>query len=440
MEVEDGKVCVVARLEVVKKGDFACHDMVLCPVPGCPFAVGTGMQRDSIPAHFAATTRAATHGEWSVEKSRKPPAKRRRESKPSAGTLQARLANFFLRPAEVAAAEVPMELEEVAREVEPVAVGDDAADTPLPADGEAPAPASRSLLAQLGDVPRLLLSLIREVRRLPAAIIAAQREAEEKKEAATAASRIKGATLAELAEENGLLLEEGWLKCIPCLHHAPRLSGGRSGTQQPGCFNALRRLSELKVDLCKHFQRPSHTAACNAAAEKERQEKAATSAGWNIGRAIYYRACPVDSRYSSCVHSTLPRRTAELLEAMSHISYERMIVLLDGCGINVGTLNHSRKFMASFLPSLHFVFRSRMQRFFAAPVAIFGGRLLPFALMSDKLTVKRITQEAGGVIYMDVTVGELKAQTYRPEKTLYSSRSKVLRRLDTAVAKHTFLA
>jgi hypothetical protein len=244
---------------------------------------------------------------------------------------------------------------------------------------------------------------------LPAAIIAAQREAEEKKEAATAATRIKGATLAELAEENGLLLEEGWLKCIPCLHHAPRLSGGRSGTQQPGCFNALRRLSELKVDLCKHFQRPSHTAACNAAAEKERQEKAATSAGWNIGRAIYYRACPVDSRYSSCVHSTLPRRTAELLEAMSHISYERMIVLLDGCGINVGTLNHSRKFMASFLPSLHFVFRSRMQRFFAAPVAIFGGRLLPFAWMSDKLTVKRITQEAGGVIYMDVTVGELKA-------------------------------
>jgi hypothetical protein len=32
------------------------------------------------------------------------------------------------------------------------------------------------------------------------------------------------------------------------------------------------------------------------------------------------------------------------------------------------------------------------------------------------------------------------AQTHRPEKTLYSSRSKVLRRLDTAVAKHTFLA
>ena len=32
------------------------------------------------------------------------------------------------------------------------------------------------------------------------------------------------------------------------------------------------------------------------------------------------------------------------------------------------------------------------------------------------------------------------AQTYRPEKTLYSSRSKVLRRQDTAVAKHAFLA
>ena len=94
-----------------------------------------------------------------------------------------------------------------------------------PADGEAPPPMPRSLLAQLANVPRLLVSLIGEVRRLPSAIVAAQREAEEKKADAAAATRIKGATVAELAEKNGLVLEEGVLKCMKCTSASTMLHG-----------------------------------------------------------------------------------------------------------------------------------------------------------------------------------------------------------------------
>ena len=94
---------------------------------------------------------------------------------------------------------------------------------------------------------------------------------------------------------------------------------------------------------------------------------------------------------------------------MSYVSYERLLVLLDGSGIDVGTINHSRKFVASLLPSFLHVFRSRLKRFFAEPVASIGDRLRPFALMADKLTVKRVTQEAVGLIYLDEQVGELKA-------------------------------
>ena len=292
-------VCVVAGLEVVKKGAYPSGDMVLCPVPGCPYGKGSGLLRDSVPAHFAATTRAATHAEWSVRKPEKLAAKRQRSTgRLSASALAGRISNFFLKPGEAAAAEEAATVEDPQLQVVPEEAGEDSAPPPAvaapalpPADGEAPPPMPRSLLAQLANVPRLLVSLIGEVRRLPSAIVAAQREAEEKKADAVAATRIKGATVAELAEKNGLVLEEGVLKCMKCFNHAPRLSGGRSGTQQPGCFDASRRLSELKADISKHHMRPSHFAACNAAAEKARLDKAAASAGWNIGRAIYYRAC-----------------------------------------------------------------------------------------------------------------------------------------------------
>ena len=156
MEVEDGKVCVVARLEVVKKGDYACHDMVLCPVPGCPFGKGNGLLRDSVPDHFATKSRVATHGEWSVQKPTKPPAKRlRSQPPPSAETLQGRLSNFFLKPREApAASEAP--LEEV-RVVAPEPSPADAAPAPPPADGEAPAPGPPPLqwgrLALHADLP-----------------------------------------------------------------------------------------------------------------------------------------------------------------------------------------------------------------------------------------------------------------------------------------------
>ena len=287
---------LVAELHVVKKGTYPSLDMVFCPVPGCPLGTGTGLLRESVPDHFNARTRAATHAAWIVQKPTRAPATRKRKAKLAPETLQARLAGFFLKPAErqAAAAEVaPQEEEEPAQEEE---LAQEEMEEP-PVDAVA-APASRSLLAQLADVPRLLVSLIGEVRRLPAAIVAAQREAEAMKSVAAAAARIKGATLAEVAEKNGLVLEEGVLKCLNCVHHAPRLSGGRSGQQQPGCFDASRRLAELKADLSKHFQRASHVAACNAAAEKARRDKSAASAGWNIGRAVYHRACSAVPRCS----------------------------------------------------------------------------------------------------------------------------------------------
>jgi hypothetical protein len=111
MSVDEGEgpLCVIADLAVVRRGRYACLDRVLCCVPGCKYASGEGLLRESVPDHFTAAKVQATHGAYTVVETERAPLKRARPPpKPSAAATALLKSTFFLTAAEKrAAAQAP---------------------------------------------------------------------------------------------------------------------------------------------------------------------------------------------------------------------------------------------------------------------------------------------------------------------------------------------
>ena len=392
--------CVVSDLPLVAEGTAPSRDRVLCPVRGCALSRGDGLLRGSVVDHFAGKSVRATHGRWTVVVPEQPAAKRARAADPELSEAEkaGRAANFFVprsqrtqqteegSPAAAAPAPTPALFLSGPTPQQPQAEPRAAART-LGGQGDAdaaPAGADVRILASAVEALRLQVQgLGVRVSATPKLTVELLQAGKEATRAQAVADRVKGDTVAELAALNNFDLREGFVLCLACGAHAPRLSQGRV----PGMFAATRPLNDLRKDLGAHMELASHRQACEAAAQAALSVKKINAYGENVGRVVYFM----------------------LKEAMSYTSYERLLELLDGSGVDVGTLNHSRKFAAAMVPHFLTFFKRAVRAWAAKPVAIFGDRLRAFCEAADKMTAKRRTQELYGVSYLCEEVGEIKA-------------------------------
>ena len=164
--------------------------------------------------------------------------------------------------------------------------------------------------------------------------------------------RVKGDTFEELAERNGLEISDGYLKCPDC---------GAQRTTQRGPAGPVgmwsittRTFNAVKQDVVRHFKSKVHVQAKEVAAQRKKEASDRSQAAFNIMRGIYFL----------------------IKEADTHASFERVLVLLQQCGVHIGTINHSRKLVAKVLPSFRRVFERRLLAFLAEPQAVIGKRLV----------------------------------------------------------------
>jgi hypothetical protein len=124
---------------------------------------------------------------------------------------------------------------------------------------------------------------------------------------------------------------------------------------------------------------------CNVAADEARKVEASQlNIGQNIGKIVL----------------------SNIKEHDSDASYERRITTAEAMGLNVGTKNHSRKFMPKLRESMHAVLIGSFTAVLTKPDPA-TKRLRPFAPIADKATVNRTTGQMTGLITM--MEGELRA-------------------------------
>ncbi len=79
----------------------------------------------------------------------------------------------------------------------------------------------------------------------------------------------------------------------------------------------------------------------------------------------------------------------------SYTQYETDVSVYAASGIDVGTINHSRKFASSFCDSAHIVLIEQVEKVVNEPLPA-TGRPTPISLIADKLTPNRRTMQIVG--------------------------------------------
>ena len=212
--------------------------------------------------------------------------------------------------------------------------------------------------------------------------LAAKSRADRQARFAAATSRIQGATVKEIAEKNNLTLGEmgAQLACVPCVRN------GNHTLKAAGLFQCLDRpLPIVRQVLARHFDSAGHKRCVAIVAQEEAQRKLQHKTAEAIGRAAYN----------------------VFKEGCSYYSFERNLLLLDLSGVNIGTLNHSREFISSFLDPLHDACMARTRNFLDRPSEVLGGRKRGIAFNADKSTeLRRTGQLLGAIMLLE---GELTA-------------------------------
>eukprot|EP00918_Siedleckia_nematoides_P057077 GHVU01124525.1.p1 GENE.GHVU01124525.1~~GHVU01124525.1.p1 ORF type:complete len:474 (+),score=47.61 GHVU01124525.1:520-1941(+) len=220
----------------------------------------------------------------------------------------------------------------------------------------------------------------RLLNQLPRVIVEALLKAQDEKAVEQAQKgeeqRIRGNNAEEVAAAHGLdvLHESRQLRCRVCARHgAVRFTAGGNAE---GVFNVDQRLGVLKRAVLRHLTQAGHQGAVKKAAQIKASEKRLRAQGMSNGRVIYFI----------------------LKEGHSYASYERAVHLMALCGVNVGTLNHSRNFCHDFGRALGGVILERIKRFLDT-VSEVTGRKPSISLNADKMTnLRRTTQAVGAVL------------------------------------------
>eukprot|EP00918_Siedleckia_nematoides_P060092 GHVU01131073.1.p1 GENE.GHVU01131073.1~~GHVU01131073.1.p1 ORF type:complete len:403 (+),score=54.92 GHVU01131073.1:260-1468(+) len=137
-------------------------------------------------------------------------------------------------------------------------------------------------------------------------------------------------------------------------------------------------LRELKKSLARHFASDNHKVCAEVEARERQQDRVRRQQGMSNGRAVY----------------------ATIKEGASYTSYERRVFFLDLNGVDVGSINHGRKFCAGLVRSLHAVVQAGIAQFLSEGWEVIGGRRRSVALLADKVTKLRRTAQLSGAVFL----------------------------------------
>lgn len=363
------------------------HQRVRCPRSGCD----TELRRDALPSHFL------RHKGWTLEVTESVQAgrKRLREAANAAAAATQRTVSAFFAPRASAgaaggggAAQPPALTAGAAPpalRVEPPAAqqpgAQPSATQPLvpPAEVGPLDAAIAALSAALGSATLLIGQLRAELAALPNRVKAAVVQDAKEELAAAREARVRGTTVAELAENNRLVVTADELQCRPCCEHGRAGLGAGHFSLTLGDGVTQRSIASLRKALAKHFSEKAHKMCVETAERAKVDQKKANAAGMNVGFAAYFG----------------------LKEASSYHSFERQLVLMEKTGTNVGTINHSRKLASDLVGSVASVVRNRLRGFFAKPQVVLGDMPPPFCVMADKATLRRETGQTTGVVVFE---------------------------------------
>eukprot|EP00918_Siedleckia_nematoides_P099239 GHVU01217138.1.p1 GENE.GHVU01217138.1~~GHVU01217138.1.p1 ORF type:complete len:387 (+),score=30.29 GHVU01217138.1:627-1787(+) len=209
-----------------------------------------------------------------------------------------------------------------------------------------------------------------------------ERAAHEKRAAEVA--RVKGNRVEEIAEAHDLavLPESKQLRCRPCAQY-----GGNhyiANSHVEGVFKMDQPLPALKRSVARHLLEAGHQRAVKQAKQVQASAQRRFAQGLTNGRAVYHT----------------------LKEGNSYTSYERLLNLLSLCGVDVGTLNHSRRFCSSLARTVRSVIEEEI-RSYMDKVSSVTGRKPCVAMNADKSTnLRRTGQVVGAIALID---GELQS-------------------------------
>lgn len=140
---------------------------------------------------------------------------------------------------------------------------------------------------------------------------------------------------------------------------------------------APRQFLNLKKVLVTHLGSKSHNERVNEKQAASKEQKLFKTRNYNVG-------------------TKLGRAAYKILKTSgSYTEYETDVAVLSTQGVDVGTLNHSRKFAAKFCDSVHEVLTKRTQEILNEPLPA-TGKPTPIAIIADKITPNRRTMQIVG--------------------------------------------
>ena len=153
--------------------------------------------------------------------------------------------------------------------------------------------------------------------------------------------------------------------------------GAFKGPSRKSQLTSTRLLANIKQDMRVHLHGEWHAWSKSYEAQQQRVDKEARRAGVNVGKLVL----------------------ANIKEHDSDLSFERRLALLHSHGVDIGTKQHSRKFVPQLRESMHAVLAQSIQKLLEKPMDA-TQQPPPFAVAADKATVFRRTGQMHGILVM----------------------------------------
>eukprot|EP00918_Siedleckia_nematoides_P063266 GHVU01137778.1.p1 GENE.GHVU01137778.1~~GHVU01137778.1.p1 ORF type:complete len:619 (+),score=38.48 GHVU01137778.1:1171-3027(+) len=189
---------------------------------------------------------------------------------------------------------------------------------------------------------------------------------------ATERAVVVGRSLEELVKNCGLTHrpDAGVVECAACVKwSSSRTTPGETGIA--GQFKTAQDLNHLRTSIARHLAQDSHKNAVEKDARMRQRERNLKHQGMANGRAVYLN----------------------VKEARPFVSYERLILMLELSGVDVGTINHGRNFAKGLVTALRNVIMDRIRTYLDTPSPAIGMRKPAVAVAADKSThLRRTTQ------------------------------------------------
>ena len=196
-------------------------------------------------------------------------------------------------------------------------------------------------------------------------------------------AKVKGKTEDGICADYGFRRTRGtdgkhFLECTACKDHPPlalaaRRAGGDSTRGELGVITAGQDIVDLRRTVSRHLMSKGHVEACGRRARTQLQARAKHTAGMVVGRTALFR----------------------IQENLSHMAFERTLLLNSLNGVDIGQLNHSTEFSSAMNTCVCDALKATMRIYFDTEHDVLGGRRVPLSVSADKATNDHRTGQVG---------------------------------------------